>query len=95
LFQPGQGPLLLLHLAFGWWTAALVERVGRVAEWAGHVGALTLYAGVVLVGAPVALGVALNFALARIERLEGPPPLWAAALGAGQARDAYDFAFNA
>jgi hypothetical protein len=48
----------------------------------------------VLVGAPVALGVALNFALARIERLEGPPPLWAAALGAGQARDAYDFAFQ-
>lgn len=85
---------LVLHLAFGWWTAALVERVGRVAEWAGHVGALTLYAGVVLVGAPVALGVALNFALARIERLEGPPPLWAAALGAGQARDAYDFAFQ-
>jgi len=48
----------------------------------------------VLIVVPVLLGVALNFILARIERRDGPPPLWAAALGAGQARDGYDFAFQ-
>ncbi len=86
---------LIVHLAFGWWTASLVERVGSVAEWDQHVGALSLYTGVVLVVVPVLLGALLNHVLARVEhREEGPPPLWAAALGAGQARDAYDFMFQ-
>lgn len=85
---------LVIHLIFGWWTADLVKRVGPIGKWAEHVGALSLYAVLVLVAAPVVLGVALNVVLARIERRDGPPPLWAASLGAGQARDAYDFAFQ-
>lgn len=85
---------LVIHLIFGWWTADLVERVGPVGRSADHVGALSLYAVVVLIAAPVLLGVVLNMVLARVERRDGPPPLWAAALGAGQARDAYDFAFQ-
>jgi len=47
---------LIVHLAFGWWTASLVERVGPVAEWDEHVGALSLYTGVVLVVVPILLG---------------------------------------
>jgi hypothetical protein len=85
---------LLVHLIFGSWTADLVDRIGPVEEWTDHVAALSLYSGVVLVLAPVILGVVLNVALAYVERRDGPPPLWAAALGAGQARDAYDFAFQ-
>ncbi len=83
-----------MHLAFGWWTANLVERVGPVAEWPEHAGALSLYMGVVLIGVPILLGTLLGLVLARVERREGPPPLWAAALGAGQARDAFDFMFQ-
>lgn len=85
---------LLIHLIFGWWTADLVDRIGPVEDWTDHVGALSLYSAVVLVMAPVLLGMALNVVLAYVERGDGPPPLWAAALGAGQARDAYDFAFQ-
>jgi uncharacterized protein DUF6338 len=85
---------LVIHLLFGWWTADLVQRVESINNWDNHVGALSLYAVVVLFFVPVILGVALNSGLARIERRDGPPPLWAAALGAGQARDAYDFAFQ-
>jgi len=48
---------LLVHLAFGWWTAELVKRVGPVAMWNEHVGALSLYVGVVLIIVPVLLGV--------------------------------------
>ena len=85
---------LIIHLTFGWWTADLVERVGPIEKWADHVGLLSLYAVVVLVAAPVLLGVVLSFVLGWVERRDGPPPLWAASLGAGQARDAYDFAFQ-
>lgn len=56
-----------------------------------HVGALTLYSAVVLLIVPVALGIAANIAIAKLERRDGPPPLWAAALGAGASRDGYDF----
>jgi len=48
----------------------------------------------VLVLTPLVGGTLLNAVLERVERREGPTPLWAAALGAGQARDAYDFAFQ-
>jgi hypothetical protein len=85
---------LLTHLIFIWWTAQLVDRLGSTATWRHHVGALTTYVLVVLVAAPTAIGVLLNRVLSRVEARDGPPPLWAAALGAGQARDAYDFAFQ-
>jgi hypothetical protein len=85
---------LVIHLAFLPWTACLVERVGEVGNWHDHVGALVVYAIVVLLVVPTTLGVGLNITLSAIEARDGPPPLWAAALGAGQARDAYDFAFQ-
>jgi len=85
---------LVIHLVFIWWTAWLVDRVGATANWHDHVGALMTYVVVVLLAVPVALGLVLNTVLSRVESSDGPPPLWAAALGAGQARDAYDFAFQ-
>jgi hypothetical protein len=85
---------LIVHLLFGWWTARLITRVGPAAEWPSHVGALSLYTAIVLIAVPVGFGIALGAVLASVERRDGPPPLWAAALGAGQARDAYDFAFQ-
>lgn len=85
---------LLIHLAFGLWTAWLVRDIGHSKNWPNHTGALSTYVGVVLVLVPIVIGFLLNRALAQVERRDGPPPLWAAALGAGQARDAYDFAFQ-
>lgn len=85
---------MVIHLAFIWWTAWLADRVGATAYWHDHVGALATYAAVVLIAVPVVIGLILNTVLSRVEGRDGPPPLWAAALGAGQARDAYDFAFQ-
>jgi len=85
---------LVIHLAFIWWTAWLVDRVGSTAAWHHHVGALIAYALVVLIAVPVIAGLALNAVLSVVEARDGPPALWAAALGAGQARDAFDFAFQ-
>jgi hypothetical protein len=85
---------LVIHLAFIWWTAWLVDRVGATAAWHHHVGALIAYALVVLIAVPVIAGLALNAVLSAVEARDGPPALWAAALGAGQARDAFDFAFQ-
>lgn len=85
---------LLIHLAFIWWTAWLVDRVGVTADWHDHVLALVAYALVVLLAVPVIVGLILNVVLSAVEARDGPPALWAAALGAGQARDAYDFAFQ-
>jgi hypothetical protein len=85
---------LLVHLVFGLWTASLVRRVGPVKEWRDHVAALSIYTVVVLVLVPLVVGILLNLVLARVERRDGPMPLWAATLGAGEARDAFDFAFQ-
>lgn len=82
---------LCVHLVFSPWTADLVQRIGAPDTWAQHVGALVLYGAVVLLMIPVALGIAANITIANIERRDGPPPLWAAALGAGASRDGYDF----
>ena len=81
----------LVHLVFCWWTVDLVDRLGPADQWREHIDALALYAAVVLLAVPIGAGVALNWTVAGIERRDGPPPLWAAALGAGEARDAYDF----
>lgn len=82
---------LIVHLVFSWWTVDLVQRVGAPREWQHHVGALVLYSTVVLVAVPVALGALTNAGIAKAELRTGPMPLWAAALGAGEARDGYDF----
>ncbi len=82
---------LLVHLAFSVWTADLVRRIDAPGAWHEHVGAIVLYSTLVLVVVPVLLGIAANVAIARVERRDGPASLWAAAIGAGEARDGYDF----
>lgn len=79
---------LAIHLAFIWWTTLLADRMDEAAHWRQHVSAIAFYAAVELVAVPVALGVGLNWLLARSELKDGPMPLWASALGAGEARDA-------
>jgi hypothetical protein len=82
---------LIVHLAFFAWTVSLVQRIDAPGAWDDHVEALVVYSVVVLVAVPIALGVMANIAIAKVERRDGPASLWAAALGAGEARDAYDF----
>lgn len=82
---------LILHLVFSLWTADLMQRVGAPYEWEDHVGALVLYGAVVLFLIPIVLGGLANAAIAAAELRPGQMPLWAAALGAGEARDGFDF----
>jgi Family of unknown function (DUF6338) len=85
---------LIVHLAFGLWTAHLVKTLGPPVDWADHVGAISAYIAVVLLGVPIALGVGLNRYLAHVETGDGPPNLFAAGLGGGEARDAFDYAYQ-
>jgi hypothetical protein len=85
---------LVVHLIFSWWTVELVDRVGAMEGIPDHLVAVSAYVAVVLLGIPIALGVGLNRFLARAELADGPPSLIAAGLGAGEARDAFDYAFQ-
>lgn len=85
---------LVVHLAFGWWTVDFVGEVESANDLADHWLGITAYVGVVLVGVPVVLGMLLNRFLARAELEDGPPGLLAAGFGAGEARDAFDYAFQ-
>lgn len=85
---------LIVHLAFGFWTVCLVDSIGSPVDWTSHLGAISAYVGVVLLAVPIVLGAILNRYLARVECGEGPPNLIAAALGAGEARDAFDYAYQ-
>ncbi|MDQ3720388.1 MAG: hypothetical protein M3350_06355 [Actinomycetota bacterium] len=64
---------LVVHLAFCWWTADVVDRVGKVADITDHLGAVALYVGAVLIGIPVGCGLFLNRLLARAELRDGLP----------------------
>jgi hypothetical protein len=88
------GYALIVHLTFGFWTAHLVDSVGSPNHWTDHVFAISVYVAVVLLVVPIVLGAILNRYLARVESREGPPNLVAAALGAGEARDAFDYAYQ-
>ncbi|WP_445150772.1 DUF6338 family protein [Baekduia sp. Peel2402] len=85
---------LIIHVVFGFWTVHLVSTVGPPEDWTDHWGALTAYGVVVLIGVPGMVGAALNRYLANVEAQDGPPNLFAAAFGAGEARDAFDFAYQ-
>ena len=85
---------LIVHLAFGFWTARLVQTVGPPDDWVNHVGAISAYVAIVLLGIPIVIGICLNLYLARVEAKDGPPNLFAAGLGAGEARDAFDYAYQ-
>ncbi len=85
---------LVIHVLFGFWTVHLVSVVGPPDEWPDHWGALTVFAAVVLIIVPAMIGAGLNRYLAHVESRDGPPNLFAAAFGAGEARDAFDFAYQ-
>lgn len=85
---------VLVHLVFCWWTTWLVREVGHVAAVGDHLLVVAVYVFVVLIVAPVAVGLLIGAHLSRDERSPGPPSLLAVAFGAGQATDAFDFAFQ-
>ena len=83
-----------VHLVFGFWTVSLVNRIQDAADLPNHLGALSTYTGVVLIGAPAVTGLILKWYLGRAELRDGPPGRLAGSLGAGEARDAFDYAFQ-
>ncbi len=85
---------LVVHLVFGWWTVDFVGEVESASDLANDWLGIAAYVGIVLVGVPVVLGMALNRFLARAELDDGSPGLLAAGFGAGEARDAFDYAFQ-
>jgi len=85
---------LIIHLVFSFWTAELVRNVGPPGEWPDHVLGLGAYVAIVLLVVPAALGASLNLYLGSVENRDGPPNLFAAALGGGEARDAFDYAYQ-
>lgn len=85
---------VVLHVIFGFWTVHLLSTIGDPKDWTHHWGALTAYGAVVLIAVPAMIGTVLNRYIAGVEQGDGPPNLFAAALGAGEARDAFDFAYQ-
>lgn len=85
---------LIVHLVFGFWTAHLIKSVGPLEDWVDHVGAISAYVAIVLLGVPVAVGGLLNRYLAGVVSGDGPPNLFAAGLGGGEASDAFDYAYQ-
>ena len=72
---------LILHLAVSPWTRLLVLKIDD-GDWDHHLNALVAYGIVVLVVAPVAIGLMLNAWLVDAER-SGSLRWWHYALGAG------------
>jgi hypothetical protein len=85
---------LIIHLIFGFWTAHLVKTIGPPGDWGNHVDAISAYVAIVLLGVPILIGAGLNRYLASVEGEDGPPNLFAAGLGGGEARDAFDYAYQ-
>jgi hypothetical protein len=85
---------LIVHLVFGFWTAHLIKSVGPLEGWVHHVGAISAYVAIVLLGVPIAVGGLLNRYLVGVVSSDGPPNLFAAALGGGEASDAFDYAYQ-
>lgn len=85
---------LIFHALAAPWTIWLVDRVEASGAWHRHTRAIVAYVATVLIAVPIVVGLLANLLLAKVEIREGPPPLWAAAPGAGEARDAYDYAFQ-
>ena len=85
---------LIVHLVFGFWTAHLIRTIGSPNDWVDHVVAISAYVAIVLLAVPIGVGIALNRYLASVEAKDGPPNLFAAGLGGGEARDAFDYAYQ-
>jgi hypothetical protein len=84
---------LAIHLMASPWTRWLAERLDGHAEWTNHVNALAAYTVVVLVIAPIVLGLLLNAELRRAEK-KGSLRRIHYVLGAHDARTSWDFAFQ-
>jgi len=84
---------LALHVLAAPWTRDLIRRLDDDADWADHVGAIALYAVVVLIAAPVVIGLILNAVLRAAEK-KGSLKRRHYALGAHDARTGWDFAFQ-
>lgn len=84
---------IILHLLVSPWTRDLVLKIDD-GDWYDHVGTLALYGAVVLVVAPVAIGLALNEILVRAERSGRSLRGWHYALGGRDARQSWDFIFQ-
>lgn len=64
---------LIVHLVFGFWTAHLIKTVGPLEDWVDHVGSISAYVAIVLLGVPIAVGVLLNRYLAGVGSGNRPP----------------------
>lgn len=84
---------VLIHLLASAWTWSLVQKLDDGA-WHDHYGAAISYLAVVVAVVPVGLGLLLNDVLLRAERGDGELKRWHYALGARDARDAWDFTFQ-
>ena len=84
---------LAIHLMASPWTRSLADKLDGDAELSNHVNALAVYALVVLVLAPIALGLLLNAELRRAEK-KGTLRRIHYVLGAHDARTSWDFAFQ-
>ncbi len=85
---------IVVQLIFGFWTAHLVKTIGPSGQWADHFWAISAYVAVVLLAVPIAAGVLVNVYVVRVEDRDGPPGRIATFLGAGEARDAFDYAYQ-
>ena len=77
---------LIVHLAFGFWTAHLVKTVGPPEDWVDQTGAISVYVAIVLLGVPIAAGGLLNRYLVGVVSGDRPPNLFAAGLGGGEGK---------
>jgi hypothetical protein len=85
---------LALHLCFVWWTKRLVDRIEHPRDWTRHLDVLIPYTGIVIIGAPVVLGVVLNLYLRHVESTAGRTSLFHTILGGRDARDPWDYLFQ-
>lgn len=84
---------LVLHLVAAPWTAEVDAKLASAAEWRDHIGAIVLYALVVLGAVPIAAGLALGRFL-RTQEESGRVGQLYYVLGAHDARDAWDYIFQ-
>ncbi len=86
---------LVLHVIFSPYTKSLVEDVGGFDNWTSHLEAIALYALIVLIGVPLAVGLKLNAFFLKEERKNtGPPSRVYEVLGGRDSGDAGDLIFT-
>lgn len=85
---------LVLHVVASPYTKSLVEDVGDVDNWSSHLDAIALYALLVLIGVPLAVGLKLNSFFLGEERKTGPPSRLYEVLGGRDSGDAGDLVFT-